>query len=223
MQFTYHNNAGDKSLKIDGDLHKYLFKIRRQDSTENIYFRNLKDNNIYEYQISNISRRDTLLTLISSEQKIIEPYRDLHIGWCIIDTKEVEKNIALLNEIGVNKITFISCQFTQKKYKINFEKLEKLLQNSSSQCGRSNIIELSSCGSLDEFIKTNPNTYMFNFSSNNINNIKQDIKTIVIGCEGGFSQDELSKFSEEKIVGCNINAILKSQTAVVSVASIVLS
>ena len=223
MQFTYHNNAGDKSLKIDGDLHKYLFKIRRQDSTENIYFRNLKDNNIYEYQISNISRRDTLLTLISSEEKIIEPYRDLHIGWCIIDTKEVEKNIALLNEIGVNKITFISCQFTQKKYKINFEKLEKLLQNSSSQCGRSNIIELSSCGSLDEFIKTNPNTYMFNFSSNNINNIKQDIKTIVIGCEGGFSQDELSKFSEEKIVGCNINAILKSQTAVVSVASIVLS
>ena len=223
MQFTYHNNAGDKSLKIDGDLHKYLFKIRRQDSSDNLYFRNLKDNNIYEYQISNISRRDTLLTLISSEQKIIEPYRDLHIGWCIIDTKEVEKNIALLNEIGVNKITFISCQFTQKKYKINFEKLEKLLQNSSSQCGRSNIIELSSCGSLDEFIKTNPNTYMFNFSSNNINNIKQDIKTIVIGCEGGFSQDELSKFSEEKIVGCNINAILKSQTAVVSVASIVLS
>jgi len=223
MQFTYHNNAGENNLKIDGDLHKYLFKIRRQDSTENIYFRNLKDNNIYEYQISNINRRDTLLTLISSEEKIIEPYKDLHIAWCIIDPKEIEKNIALLNEIGVSKITFITCQYTQKKYKINFEKLERLLQNSSSQCGRSNIIELSSCDNLDEFIKTNPDTYMFNFSSNNINSVKQNIKTIIIGCEGGFSQDEVSKFSEEKIVGCNINAILKSQTAVVSVASIVLS
>ena len=223
MQFTYHNKAGEKSLKIDGDLHKYLFKIRRQDSSDNLYFRNLNDNNIYEYEILNTNRRDTLLNLISASEKIILPYKDLHIGWCIIDTKEVEKNIALLNEIGVSKITFITCQYTQSKYKINFDKLEKLLKNSSSQCGRSNIIELSSCNSLDEFISDYPDTYMFNFSSNNINNVKQDIKTIVIGCEGGFSQSEVSKFKENKIVGCNINAILKSQTAVVSVASIVLS
>ncbi len=223
MQFTYHENAADQSLKIDGDLHKYLFKIRRQDSNQNLYFRNLEDNYIYEYEISNISRRDTLLNLVSKEEKIIQPHKDLHIGWCIIDTKEVEKNIALLNEIGVSKITFISCQYTQKKYKINFEKLDKLLKNSSSQCGRSNIIELDYCDSLDEFIKTFPDTYMFNFSSNNINDSKEDIKTIVIGCEGGFSDDEISKFKQDKIVGCNINAILKSQTAAVSVASIVLS
>ena len=223
MQFTYHIDSGNQSLKIDGDLHKYLFKIRRQDSNQNIYFRNLKDNNIYEYEAVNISRRNTVLNLVSAEEKIIEPYKNLHIGWCIIDTKEVEKNIALLNEIGVSKITFITCQYTQKKYKINFEKLEKLLENSSSQCGRSNIIELDTCDSLENFIETYPDTYMFNFSSNNINDSKEDIETIVIGCEGGFSSDEVSKFKQDKIVGCNINAILKSQTAVVSVASIVLS
>jgi len=223
MQFTYHNDAGEKSLKIDGDLHKYLFKIRRQDSSENLYFRNLKDNNIYEYETVNVNRRDTVINLVSTQEKIIEPYKNLHIGWCIIDTKEVEKNIALLNEIGVSKITFITCRYTQKKYKINFEKLEKLLQNSSSQCGRSNIIKLNTCDSLDEFLVNNPDTYMFNFSENNINNKKQDIKTIVIGCEGGFSNDEVSQITEDKIVGCNINAILKSQTAVVSVSSIILS
>jgi 16S rRNA (uracil1498-N3)-methyltransferase len=223
MQFTYHSDAGTQSLKIDGDLHKYLFKIRRQDSTENLFFRNLKDNNIYEYEAINISRRDTLLNLVNTSKKIIEPAKNLHIGWCIIDTKEVEKNIALLNEIGVSKITFITCQYSQKKYKINFEKIEKLLQNSSSQCGRSNIISLDTCNSLEEFIKQYPDTYMFNFSSNNINNYKEDIKTIVIGCEGGFSQDEISLINQDKIVGCNINAILKSQTAVVSVSSIVLS
>ena len=223
MQFTYHNESGEKSLKIDGDLHKYLFKIRRQDSTENLYFRNLKDNNIYEYEILTTNRRDTLLNLVSTSEKIILPYKDLHIGWCIIDTKEIEKNIALLNEIGVSKITFISCKFTQKKYKVNFDKLEKLLQNSSSQCGRSNIIDLDTRSSLDEFIEDYPDTYMFNFSSNNINNVKQNIKTIVIGCEGGFSQDEVSKINQDHIVGCNINAILKSQTAVVSVSSIILS
>ena len=223
MQFTYHENAGETTLKIDGDLHKYLFKIRRQDKSENLYFRNLDDSYIYEYEVITVSRRDTVLNLISKQEKIIQSKRKLHIAWCIIDPKEIEKVIPNLNELGVYKITFITCKYTQKKYKINFEKLDKLLKNSSSQCGRSNIIELDTCSSLDEFLKKYPDTYMFNFSSNNINDSKEDINTIVIGCEGGFSDEEITKIDQNKIVGCNVNTILKSQTAVISVSSIILS
>jgi len=151
------------------------------------------------------------------------PLKNIHLGWCIIDTKNIEKTIASLNEIGLSKITFIKCKYTQSKYKINFDKLNKLLQNSSSQCGRSDIIQLDTCNSLEEFIKNNPDTYMFNFSKNNINDKKDDIKTILLGCEGGFSTDEVNMLSEDKIVGCNINAILKSETASISIASILLN
>jgi len=223
MQFIYHKDSSKQNLTVDGDLYKYIFKVRRLDSTTNIFFRNLEDKNIYEYKVLNIDRKKATLELIGFEQKIIEPKKELHIAWCIIDPKSIEKYIASLNELGVTKITFIYCQYSQKQYKPNLEKLKKLLINSSSQCGRSSIIELDICNTLQEFIKINPNSYMFNFSKNNILNYKDDISTIIIGCEGGFSKQELESFDKQKILGIDSNLILKSETAVLSVASNILN
>jgi len=223
MQFTYSIDASQPLLTIEAELHKYLFKVRRHSIEDDLYFRNLKDKNLYRYKVEHIDRRKTTLKLIDYEEVVIEPKKELHIGWCIIDPKSVEKYIASLNEIGVTKITFISCKYSQKQYKPNFEKLEKLLINSSSQCGRSSIIELEVSESLDKFLEKNPKSFMFNFSDNNINDKKNDIDTIVLGCEGGFSKDEVLKFQEDKIVGIDSNLILRSETAVVTIASIVMS
>ena len=55
MQFVHHQNAGEQSLQIDGELHKYIFKVRRYNSTQSIYFRNLNDNNIYEYKAQDMA------------------------------------------------------------------------------------------------------------------------------------------------------------------------
>jgi 16S rRNA (uracil1498-N3)-methyltransferase len=222
MQFIYHKDGGEQTIKVDGELHKYIFKVRRHNIEEPLYFRNLEDKNIYKYIITSTDKKFTQLTLESYEEKIIEPNKSLHIGWCVIDPKSIEKYIASLNEIGVYKITFIYCQYSQKQYKLNLEKIEKLLINSSSQCGRSSIIKIEICNSLDEFIQIYPQSYIFNFSSQNISTYKQDIETIIIGCEGGFSDEEVSKFNQENIVGIDSQLILKSETAVLSVASHIL-
>ena len=222
MQFTYHKDSADSTLTIEAELHKYLFKVRRHSTAENLFFRNLKDDNLYQYKVQNIDRRKTILELVSVESKPIKPTRQLHIGWCIIDFKSIEKSIASLNELGVTKITFISCDYSQKQFKINFEKLEKILINSSQQSGRSSIIELNSCESLDDFILEYPDSYMFNFSKNNIESKKENIKTIVLGCEGGFSQNEIEKFNSKNIVGIDSNLILRSETAVITLSSKIL-
>ncbi|RLA78842.1 MAG: 16S rRNA (uracil(1498)-N(3))-methyltransferase [Epsilonproteobacteria bacterium] len=222
MQFTYHKHSGDEYIVVDGDLHKYLFKVRRHSKEKNLFFRNLDDNNIYEYKIINSGRRDTQFQLISSKELILKQSNSLHIGWCIVDSKTIEKVLASLNELGVEKISFIYCTYSQKQFKLNFEKLTKILINSSQQCGRSDLMTLETYDSLDEFINDYPDTYMFNFSTNHIDNIKNDIKTIVIGCEGGFSDDEITQISPDKIVGINSNLILRSETATVSVASKIL-
>ncbi|MEA3314629.1 MAG: 16S rRNA (uracil(1498)-N(3))-methyltransferase [Campylobacterota bacterium] len=218
MQFIFHTDAKNKTLNIEEELHKYIFKVRRHNIEKELYFRNLKDKNIYKYKVLSINRRRTTLKLIDFEELIIEPSKKLHIGWCLIDFKSIEKNIASLNELGVTKITFIDCEYSQK-YKINYEKLNKLLINSSQQSGRSNIIELDNCDNLDDFIKENKNSYMFNFSKNSIDNKKNDIDTIILGCEGGFSKNEISKFEQNKIVGIDSNIILRSETAIITIAS----
>lgn len=219
MQFTFHENAGDISLKIDGDLHKYLFKVRRHNQDKNLFFRNMKDDNLYEYKIVSVSRRDTILELLTSINKVIKPKKELHIGWCIIDIKNIEKMLPSLNEIGVTKITFITCEYSQNNIKINYDKLNKILINSSSQSGRCDSIKLDTVDGLDRFISLYPDSYMFNFSKNNIQDSINDIKTIILGCEGGFSSSEVEKFDKDKIVGVNSDLILRSETAIVTIAS----
>jgi len=219
MQFVYHQDSGVDILTINDQLHKYIFKVRRHDSSKPLFFRNLIDDILYKYEVISINKKNTTLKLIESKELKIALSQKLHIGWCKIDFKSIEKVIASLNELGVDKITFIDCQYSQKQYKINFDKLHTLLTNSSSQSGRSDIIKLEVVESLDKFLELYPDSYMFNFSSNNITNYIDKIDTIVVGCEGGFSDDEIAKFSPSKIVGVDNPLILRSETAVLTVAS----
>jgi 16S rRNA (uracil1498-N3)-methyltransferase len=222
MQFTYDEFCGKEILEIRDDVYNYLIKARRHKIDDEIYFRNLKDNNIYLYKINSIDKKKANLNLISSEEKIVINEKKLHLGWCVIDPKTVEKFIASLNEMGVDKITFIYADYSQKNFKINIEKLEKILINSSSQCGRSDIIKLEISKSLEDFIKENNDVYFLDFSTVCIDNKKDEIKTLVIGCEGGFSKNEREKFNRENIVGFNSNLILRSETAIISASSKIL-
>lgn len=219
MQFTYDEFCGKDILEIKDEVYNYLIKARRHKIGDEIYFRNLKDENIYLYKLDFVDKKRATLNLISSEKKILVNEKKLHLGWCIVDPKTIEKYITSLNEMGVDKITFIYADYSQKNFKINIEKLEKILINSSSQCGRSDIIKLETCNSLDNFIKNNTNVYFLDFSSTKIDEKIDDIKTLVIGCEGGFSKKEREKFNENYVVGFSSNLILRSETAILSASS----
>jgi len=216
VQFIYHSKSGEKILKIEGELHRYIFKIRREKKKE-FFFRNLIDFNIYRYEVIEINKKESFFKLVDFEEKIIENDINLHIGWCIIDNKEIEKHIHILNEFGIKKITFIKCAYSQN-YKLNLDRLRKILINSSMQCGRSSIIKFDFCSSLGEFKSKHPNSFMLNFTDKKIAQFKDKINTIVVGCEGGFSEDEVKLF-KNKIVGIDSNIVLKSESAVIFVAS----
>jgi 16S rRNA (uracil1498-N3)-methyltransferase len=218
MQFVYSCDASLDVLKIDGDIYNYIFRARREKIGSQIFFRNLNDSYIYSYEIFDISKKDATLRLVSKEEKVIESNKKLHLIWAIVDPKTIEKQLPYLNEIGLEKITFFYGDYSQKNFKLNIEKLKKILINSSQQCGRSSIIKLEILNSLDEVMKNYKDIFVFNFSNNYIEDNK-DIKIIMVGCEGGFSNKELGKFSKEKIVGINSNLILRSETAVTIVAS----
>lgn len=218
MQYLYHPNSKDKIVKLRDESHKYIFKVRRHKLEDIIYLRNLKDNLLYSYKIENITKNETILSLEKFEEKEIKANKYLHIGWCIIEPKNIEKMLPTLNEMGVSKISFIYCKRTQKQWKIDLKRLEKILLNSSQQSGRTDLMEFDIFNSLIEFKKVYKESYLLNFSSNSI---KENIKTIVIGCEGGFTKEELELFNTS-IVGLQTPLILKSESAVVSVASKIL-
>lgn len=219
MQFIYDKNAKNELLKIEDENYNYIVKVRRHKLDDVLDFRNLEDDFLYSYKISQIDKKSLFLNLLKKEEKIIENSKKIHLAWCVVDPKTIYENISSLNELGVDKITFVYSDFSQKNFKINFEKLEKILINSSSQCGRSSIIKLDIYKNIDTFIKDNPDTYFLDFSKTSIDSKVLDIKTLMIGTEGGFSKRERELFNKNFVVGFSSNLILKSQTAIISATS----
>ncbi len=218
MQYLFVEQAGEPNLTLSGDEHRYLFKVRRHREGEVIALRNLKDEAIYFYHISSLSKKEALLSLEKSETLTIKAKRKLHIGWCVIESKSVEKVLPTLNEMGVDAITFIYCERSQKSFKLDFKRLEKILLNSSQQSGRSSLMQLAMAKDLNSFLEEHQDAVMLNFSDNRLSE-HSDIGTFVIGCEGGFTASEVALFKKEHIVGLDSPLILKSESAVCAVVA----
>ena len=218
MLYLYHKEASKPQLTLTGDEHRYISKVRRHKVDDTLYLRNLEDGLLHRYIITHIDKRNVILELQESKVLEVKAKKSLHIGWCVIDPKSIEKVITSLNEMGVDRITFIYCKRSQKSFKIDFKRLEKILLNSSQQSGRSEMMKLEMAEDLKSFLTQNPQSMMLNFSDNKIGS-QGNTDTIVIGCEGGFHEDEVAQFSADKIIGLDTPLVLKSESAVCAVAS----
>ncbi|MGM0622550.1 MAG: 16S rRNA (uracil(1498)-N(3))-methyltransferase [Campylobacterota bacterium] len=217
MQYIYLKNASDLQITVSDENFKYLSKVRRFGVGQVLYARNLLDGYLYTYSIDSIDKRSLSLSLQDKKihQKSLQP---LHIGWCVVDFKIIEKTLPFLNEIGVTAITFIYCAKSQKNFKPNFTRMEKILINSCQQCGRDSLMQLETCENIDAFIAKHPDAHLCDFGGEAIKDRK--IETLIVGPEGGFSEDESSTALPK--VGFNGQLILRSETAVTALASKIL-
>lgn len=219
MIYILHEDAHKPSFTIKGDLHKYIVKVRRHVAGDALYFRSKEDiKTLYKYEIINIDGRSLDLHLVSSEILEVKCAKNLHIGWCVIDGKSIEKVLPSLNEIGVNKISFIYCDRSQKNFKLDFNRFERILESSMEQCGRTSIMEFDTYKNITEFIKKFPKTKVFDFCENVLKD-GNNFETVLIGCEGGFSNAEKGLFKSQDVFRLDTPMVLRSESAVMAVAS----
>lgn len=216
MQFLYDEHASQDRIVITGENHKYLFKVRRFEVGEKLFFRNLQDEMLYQYVIEDVRKREADLVRVDAyhDTKCAEKF--LHLIWCMIDVKVIEKTLPMLNQVGVAKISFVYCERSQKNFKVDIERLKKILINSSQQCGRSNLMELEVLSSIEEIMAHYPDFSVLDFGGDTVH---QDITSIMIGCEGGFTENEREKLQNRHKIGLKSPFILKSETAALTLAS----
>lgn len=222
MIYIFSDDASKNRINLKGEMYKYLVKVRRHKLDDIIYLKN-KDSidTLYKYKISNIEGRSLDLQLISSEIYKLHAKKNLHIAWCVIDFKSIEKVLPILNEIGVNKISFIYCDRSQKNFRLDFKRFERILESSMQQCGRSSFMKFDTYKNIQTFIEKYPDTKVFDFSDTILDK-KADFNTVLIGCEGGFSQNEKEFLSSLEVFRLDTPMILRSESAVVAVASKIL-
>lgn len=217
--YILEDEAGSNTLRIRGELYKYLIKVRRHKEGDELSFRSRKDMKLlHTYKIDLVDSRDAELVLLTSKEEEIKSRRSLHIGWCIIDPNSIEKVLPMLCEIGVFKISFIFCQRSQKNFRLDFKRFQRVQEASMQQCGRSTYIEFDTCKSVKEFIDLYPDTMVFDFCEQTLDNYS-DIETILVGCEGGFTDKEREEFASLKSFRLSSDMVLRSESAVVAIAS----
>jgi len=218
MQYLLHSEAGASQITLEGDPYRYLIKVRRHRVGDRVALRNGEDHTLHFYTLERIDRRTAGLTYQASEERAITPRRGLHIGWCRIDPKAIEKVLPILNEMGVSTITFIDCDRSQKHFRLDQERLEKILTNSSQQCGRSDRMRIATAPDITTFLADNPDARLLHFSDTTLS-CDGENATIIIGPEGGFTDAETALFTPGRIVGLDTPMVLRSESAAVAVAS----
>ena len=220
--YLFDDNAGKEEITLKGEVHKYLVKVLRHQEKDELHFRNRKNIEVlYTYEIANIEGRSLDIKLVSLHDNLVVPSKELHIAWCVIDIKSIEKVLPSLNEIGVSKISFIYCDRSQKNFKLDFKRFDRILESSMQQCGRTHKMEFDTYKNISVFIKEFPDTKVFDFT-NNILKGDSDFKRVLIGCEGGFSQNEKEFLSSLEVFRLNTPMVLRSESAAMAVASKIL-
>lgn len=223
MTFVFDEEAGASGLRIDGETYKYLIKVRRHARGDTIAFRNPEQPEmLYLYELQESDGRRAHLQLRESREARVGHRRSLHLGWCAIDMKSVEKVLPQLNELGVGKITFIGCERSQKGFRPDFLRLTRILHSSMQQCGRSEMMELAECDGIPDFLAAFPEAVAFDFCDRVFEPRSCGAETVLIGPEGGFCDRERDLIGPERRFRLDTPMILRSETAAVAVAGALL-
>ena len=219
MMFLFEDEAGESQLHLKGESFKYLIKVRRHSVGDILAFRSRRDIEIlHSYEVVEIEPRKMTLKLQESKKYEVKHSKELHLGWCMIDPKSIEKVLPMLHEIGVSKISFILCDRTQKNFKLDMQRFKRLEEASMQQSGRSNYIEFEEYSTVTKFVEEYPEVKVADFTDTELSDV-EDISSVLVGCEGGFSQEERELLKKQTIFRFATPNILRSETAVVGIAS----
>jgi 16S rRNA (uracil1498-N3)-methyltransferase len=220
LVFSFDEKSGIELLKIEGENFRHLFLSRRSTADEKFLFRNLKEPFLYEYEVLNIGKKDATLKLTSSFADAAATKKQCNIAWCVVDPKTIEKTVPMLNELGVNNLYFIYSARSQKNFKIDEERITRIVINSCCQCGRNDLMNVVIFKSLKDFCANQKDFFVFDFGGEPAEKIKEGL--FLVGPEGGFNDEEKRILSEKakKTLSFGTKNILRSETAVVAAASL---
>lgn len=226
MQKFRVTNKNNKII-FDKNDEYHITKVLRKKINDTI---ECYDNN-GSFLITQILSINPLRVKVLKKTKIeIEPYPIVaYIG--LIKKNNFELIVEKLNELNISKIVPVVFSRSQNNIHLDYKRLERIVNESCKQSNRVNplIIEKEiKFNGLIEKIKGVP-TFLCSEKEafKNINNydlkIKNgDIINFIIGCEGGFTVDELQSLNSLTYPITLTKTILRSETAAIYAASVLI-
>ena len=216
--------SNNLSGKLNKDQSKYLNSVMRLKTNDNFSLFNKGgewntkiisiNKGIVEFQVQNRLRQ-------SNKE------REIWLVFTPIKSNYFNFMLQKATEIGVTKHFPITTERTIVR-KINEDRINKILIESSEQSNRLTVPSMEKIQKLEKFLDDNKNINLI-FGDLNTDSKKIELKdplkpiAVLIGPEGDFSENErakILKFHEVQSIKLNDN-ILRSETAVISSLSII--
>ena len=215
----------DMTDKLDKSQSHYLSKVMRV--KENEVFSLFNSNGEWEAKVLSISKSIIEFKIIKQLRQKENIKKELWLAFSPIKSNYQNFMIQKATELGVTKFLPIIFDRTVVR-KINKERLEKIIIESSEQSNRINLPKIEEPQSLNNFLETNSIDLILTDLNSNNNKIDKSKLTerpvcIIIGPEGDFSEverQEILAFKGVQPIKINEN-ILRSETAVISAISII--
>lgn len=220
MHIFYSPNIGDDTFFLEEEESKHAVRVLRLKEKDKIIVVDGKGG-FYQTEITKADPKKCALNILHSEKSYEK--KDYFIHVAIAPTKNIERIEWFLEksvEIGIDKISFIQCQRSERKT-INIERLEKIAINAMKQSLKAYLPQLSEMISFKDFLnsKLEDHKYIGHLEEVEKKDLfktapKKGSYCVLIGPEGDFSAEEIEKAKSKEFIPVTLgNSRLRTETA----------
>lgn len=192
MELFYTDTVIQDFFTLSNDEYRHCTKVLRKQKGDIINATNGKGS-FLKGKIHEILKKELIVKI--TESNFYENNEKFNLAISPLKNAErIEWLVEKAVEIGINSISFINCQHTERD-KINIERLRKIAVSAIKQSNKFWVPTINEPLSFEKFISQNKNGYIAHcyqtekafFNPKNIN----EECLILIGPEGDFSPDEV--------------------------------
>lgn len=230
--FATKTQINNNQIVLDGTEHNHLKNVLRLNEGEKVIVV-VGDEYDYECNIVKIAKNNTLLEVVERKPNTHNPLADVTVFQALTKQENMNLIVQKLNELGVKTFVPFESRYITSKDKFNkSEKLQIIANQSVKQCKRSIPMAvgktmkfnemLCSLSAYDVVIFANETDAKNSLDGARISSDKK--LAIIIGSEGGFSEDEITQLTTLKnlfSVGLG-KRILRAETASIALTSVVM-
>lgn len=242
--FVAPENIQDQNIQITGEDVNHIKNVLRKDLKDTLEICNTQDGSNFLCEIQQIEKEKIICTIIKKIETKSEPTTYVHIYQGLPKSDKMELIIQKSVELGVSEITptnMVRCivKLDNKDARKKVERWQKISEVASKQSGRDIIPKVNNvCGFSEILNQCNEyDTIILAYENEKENKLKNEIQSlkklqeqkknlkiaVIIGPEGGISQEEVEKAKKNgiKIVTLG-NRILRTETVALNILSIIM-
>lgn len=227
---TADKKMSENEVLIDGSEYVHLNKVLRIGEGEKVVI-SFGDGNEHEATILKSFKDHAVAQITKTTKCLANPQKNLCVYQAMLKGDKLELVVQKLSEIGAKRLVVFHSKFTNAKIDDKkVERLCKIAQSASKQCGRSDVLEIevkkSLCDILPMLDKSEITIFAYEkeafntLSSVDLCNISDC--AIVVGSEGGFDEQESQMICRQKNVFVTSlgKRILRAETASIVLSAI---